>query len=76
MGAALREARLDMRLSQAALASALDVSRATVNAWEVGKTVPPMEQRQSVLAAMKDAPPSTYERLARAFGFQIGRAHV
>ena len=69
MGNALREARLDLRLSQEELGAKLLVCRATVTAWECGKTVPPMEQRQHVLEAIRGGPPATYERLARAFGF-------
>ncbi len=69
MGNALREARLDLRLSQEELGEKLLVCRATITAWECGKTVPPMEQRQRVLEAIRGGPPATYERLARAFGF-------
>lgn len=69
MGNALREARLDLRLSQEELGAKLLVCRATVTAWECGRTVPPMEQRARVLEAIRGGPPATYERLARAFGF-------
>ena len=39
MGNALREARLDLRLSQEELGEKLLVCRATITAWECGKTV-------------------------------------
>lgn len=68
---AIREARLDLRLSQIQLAELVLVSRTTVNAWEVGRTVPPMEQRQYVLGRLKNAPRATLDRLTHAFGFHV-----
>jgi DNA-binding XRE family transcriptional regulator len=70
VGLALRELRLDLRIDQRTLGARVGVSRGTINAWEVGKTLPPLGQRKRILdAVVKEAPRASYEAAARAFGF-------
>jgi hypothetical protein len=59
-----------MGLNQRAFGKRIDVTRGTINAWEMGKTLIPLEQRKRLLDDVRrDAPRDAYDRFAIACGF-------
>lgn len=66
---ALREARIDLRLDQRAMAERLSVSPVTISAWERGRYVPSLDQGKRAIYALRDAPEAVRARIAVACGF-------
>jgi transcriptional regulator with XRE-family HTH domain len=68
---AVREARLDLRMSQHAFADALGNSLHTISRWESSHTDIPLEYRIRIMNLLANGAPGSRARTAAAFGVHV-----